>query len=62
MALMPVVGLQQLRRNVSFAGEAGWKKPHAPDRREFYFNTQAGGPSMDLFGISRQPRFMAVAA
>jgi hypothetical protein len=57
-----VIGVQQLRQNVSIAAKAGWKIPLSADRRELYFNTKAGGPSMDLFGISRQPRFMAVAA
>jgi hypothetical protein len=57
-----VIGVQQLRQNVSIASKAGWKICQSADRTEVYFNTQAGGPSMDLFGISRQPRFMAVAA
>jgi hypothetical protein len=57
-----VIGVQQLRANVSIAAKAGWKIPLSADRRKLYFNTKAGGPSMDLFGISRHPRFMAVAA
>lgn len=57
-----VIGLQQLAPNVALAGKAGWQKTRAPARTRLLFHTHQGGPSMDLFGISRQPRFMAAAA